>query len=137
VSNLFAYGTLMCEDIMTALIGRRLPAKAATLWDYRRYAVRRADYPGVVACAGASVRGLLYRNLTAMCWHHLDRFEGEMYARRPVSVALDHDENEAAETYVIKPAYLHQLEAIDWDFEAFLKRFNGRTAPKSRVRSRP
>ena len=115
---------------MTALTGCRLHAKAATLWDYRRYAVRGADYPGIVACAGASVRGLLYCNLTAKCWHHLDGFEGAMYARRRVSVALNHGKNEPAETYVIKPAYMHQLEAFDWDFEAFLERIKGRTAPE-------
>ena len=82
--HLFAYGTLMCVDIMHKVSACRPAHAPATLGNYRRCRVDGEVYPGVVGEQGGLVPGLVYFDVPAEAWARLDAFEGEMYCRRTV-----------------------------------------------------
>lgn len=116
----FTYGSLMCEDIMSAVCGQPVHGWPATLAGHARHPVRDEDYPGMVPTAGTLVTGVLYRDLAPAVWPRLDSFEGEMYQRQIVTVTTPAGEALEAHTYLFRPACQHLLLPGDWDFEAFL-----------------
>jgi len=120
MKNLFAYGTLMCEDIMAEVSGCHLSCEPGILKGYSRRAVKGEPYPALVPSGQGLVEGIVYRNVPGRAWQRLDRFEGEMYARRTVQVELAEGGILRAGTYVIQGTFLHVLEAFDWNFETFL-----------------
>lgn len=121
-SHCFTYGSLMCEDIMSAVCGTPCTRhQAATLADHRRHPVIGQEYPGMVRTAGSSVAGVLYLDLPPAAWPRLDAFEGEEYTRERVEVTLPDGCSVTAWTYVFKPQYASRLAAGDWDFEHFLR----------------
>jgi gamma-glutamylcyclotransferase (GGCT)/AIG2-like uncharacterized protein YtfP len=120
--HLFAYGTLMCDDIFAEVSGLQRSGIPAALCGYRRRSVVGAAYPGIIACAEDRVDGVIYRALPASAWRRLDRFEGEMYLRQGVRVQLAGGGAAMAETYVVRPAYRRRLTSVDWDFTEFLCR---------------
>ena len=120
--DLFAYGTLMCAEIMAEVAGKRLPYTPAVLTGYRRFLVRGEQYPGVVDDPAGTVSGLVYHDIDATGWRRLDRFEGEMYQRRPVTVQLAGGGLAQVDCYVIRSAFLHRLTRTEWDYTAFLLR---------------
>jgi gamma-glutamylcyclotransferase (GGCT)/AIG2-like uncharacterized protein YtfP len=121
LKDLFAYGTLMCDDIMRSVAGCALSHTHAVLRGYRRYAVRGEDYPALVAGGGGLVEGVLYHDIPDTAWLRLDRFEGEMYERRFVDVLLTDGRTESVYAYIIRPEFEGRLESTEWDFEAFLR----------------
>ena len=118
--NLFAYGTLMCEDILSAVADCSPASAAAVLKNYRRLKVRDEHYPGLIHHPGGWVEGLLYRDIKPAAWARLDRFEGAMYERVSVVVEFDDVTLVQADTYLIRPESEHRLEPVEWDFEGFL-----------------
>ena len=120
-TQLFTYGSLMCEDIMSEVAGTRLACEAATLPGYRRFLVKDEQYPGVVAQAGGLVSGIVYHGLGAESWQRLDRFEGEMYERRPVRVCYADGRTAMVDCYLFRPEFAHRLSSTEWDFAAFLQ----------------
>ena len=120
-SDLFTYGSLMCEDIMTEVAGTRLNCEPATLPGYRRFLVKDEQYPGVVAQAGGFVPGIVYHGLVAESWQRLDRFEGEMYKRQPVRVWYNDGREAMVDCYLFRPEFAHRLSSTEWDFAAFLQ----------------
>jgi gamma-glutamylcyclotransferase (GGCT)/AIG2-like uncharacterized protein YtfP len=119
--HLFAYGTLMCPEIM-ARVADTLPASLpARLDHYRRGPLSGVDYPAIVACPGAEVEGLLYLDLPEAAWSRLDEFEDKIYSRQPVRVSLADGRRLAAETYVLKAEYHQRLGRSAWSYEEFLK----------------
>lgn len=48
--------------------------------------------------------------MPASAWDRLDRFEGEMYARRTVSIEMGCGGRLTAETYIVRPEYVDRLE---------------------------
>lgn len=117
----FTYGSLMSEDIMSAVAGVRAAHCSATLDGYCRHPVIGAEYSGMVACAGHQVRGVLYLDLPAAAWQRLDRFEGEEYERRVVEVALAEGTVARAWTYIFRAELPARLGEGDWDFARFLR----------------
>ncbi|HJV25632.1 MAG TPA: gamma-glutamylcyclotransferase family protein [Aromatoleum sp.] len=120
MEHCFTYGSLMCEDIMSAVSGVRSRFAAASLEGFRRQPVSGQTYPGMVPTAGARVPGVLYLDLPASAWPRLDRFEGEEYERRQVVVRLADGRAEPAWTYVFRPEFATRLVEGEWDFERFL-----------------
>lgn len=120
MGNLFAYGTLMCEEVMVDVACCQLPRVAGTLRGYTRKAVTGECYPAITPDRPGAVNGVVYLNLPDSAWDLLDRFEGEMYQRRPVAVELNDGTLLAAETYVIRAACRGRLSPCDWDFDAFV-----------------
>ena len=117
----FTYGSLMSEDIMSAVSGVRSAHCSATLDGYCRHPVIGAEYPGMVARAGHQVRGVLYLDLPPAAWPRLDRFEGGEYERRMVEVALADGSLEPAWTYVFRDDLAARLGEGDWDYARFLR----------------
>lgn len=119
--NLFAYGTLMCAEIMQQVAGC-LPAQLpATLAGYRRCRLRGEEYPAIVGQQGAAVQGVVYLEVPQEAWRRLDRFEGEMYDRRPVLVDGAGGKSLAADTYVIRDAFARLLLPAEWSYAEFLR----------------
>jgi gamma-glutamylcyclotransferase (GGCT)/AIG2-like uncharacterized protein YtfP len=121
MSHLFAYGTLMCTDIMEEVSGLQLPGVPALLQQYRRFCVRGEVYPAIIADADGDVDGVVYRNIPQSAWIRLDRFEGEMYARQMVEVVLAAGARIPAVTYVLRTEFTSCLEASEWDLQTFLR----------------
>jgi gamma-glutamylcyclotransferase (GGCT)/AIG2-like uncharacterized protein YtfP len=119
--NLFAYGTLMCEDIMREVAGCLPACVPGTLPGYARRAVKGQHYPGLVLHAAGRVDGVLYRDVPGFAWARLDSFEGDMYRRRCVQVDLGDGARLAAETYVVRPRFVARLDVVEWDFAEFLR----------------
>ena len=122
MKNLFAYGTLMCEEIMEDVSGCRLPPPMpGILKGYSRWSVRGEPYPALIRDEKNLVEGVVYRNVPDSAWDRLDAFEGEMYERRLVRIDLDGATTLLAMTYVVRPEFLDHLEKSGWDFAQFLR----------------
>lgn len=121
MKHLFAYGTLMCRDIMAEISGLNLAHVPATLRGFRRVCVKGEHYPALIPNSEEFVSGVVYLNVPDPAWTRLDRFEGEMYLREIVQVERDDDLNIAAETYVARPEFMDYLVDVEWDFKAFLR----------------
>ncbi len=121
MTELFVYGTLMCEEVMAAVAGRRFPSQPAQLSGYRCAPIRGEVCPGIVPQANSMTRGRLCTGLSGPALTKLDHFEGEMYRRQKVEVSLPDDSKREAWTYVRKPKYARLLADKDRDFDAFCK----------------
>jgi len=122
MANLFAYGTLMCDDIMESVAGCMPNKNAAALYGYRRLEVKREQYPGLVAGGKENVAGVLYYDVPVESWKRLDSFEGEMYSRLEVTVELEDGSTREAYTYIVKKEYENRLECRSWSLERFLEK---------------
>ena len=121
MDHLFAYGSLMCDDIMRHVSGLQLSGARGTLSGYRRFCLNGEDYPAMVPVADGRVRGVVYAGVDRTAWDRLDRFEGEMYARRIVTVRLDDGRALDAATYILQPQFQDRLGDAEWDYDAFLR----------------
>lgn len=119
--DLFTYGSLMCEDIMAEVAGLRLGCTPAILAGYRRFLVKDEQYPGVIEAPTGTVAGIVYHGLTPEVWSRLDRFEGEMYDRRPVTVRYENNTETTVDCYIFRPEFARRLTATEWDYAAFLR----------------
>ena len=128
--KLFAYGTLMCEDIMTSVAGSAHSIGLATLEHFRRLEIVNEHYPGMVRSPRHVVEGMVYGNISDAALHKLDLFEGDMYERIQVNVRLRDGTIINVFTYIISPEYRHCLKPVDWDFDEFLA--SGKQAFQSR-----
>ncbi len=106
---------------MTEVAGESLHGTPAILSGYRRFLVRDEQYPGVVAAAGGIVTGIAYHDVSPKGWSRLDRFEGEMYERSPVTIRYDNGVEFQVFCYVFLPAFRHRLTTIPWEYETFLR----------------
>ena len=133
MDNLFAYGTLMCDDIMQEISGHQLSCVPGVLNGYARRCVKGECYPAVVPGKKGRVKGIVYLNVPDTAWERLDRFEGEMYARQIVLIELCDGTTLPAVTYVLLPKFLDQLDHYDWDFAGFC--CNGKTGFMHQMKS--
>ena len=79
---LFAYGTLMVPEVVWRLLGHPLDSERAEVRGFKRFRVKDAVYPGVVASEPSdSVSGMLLSGLSESDWETLDRYEGSEYDR--------------------------------------------------------
>jgi len=117
---LFAYGTLMCPDIMQEVSGHDVRPVPAVLHNHQRLSIIGEDYPGIIHQHGSHVDGLLYSGINEPVWRRLDRFEGEQYRRMAVTVLLEDGTQTTAQTYLIHPSFQSLLSDQEWDFAAFL-----------------
>lgn len=99
----------------------------AILHGYCRHRVKSADYPGIIAEEGHSVRGVYATGLTSANMEKLDHFEGDEYERVEAKVKLLKKEGdkevEGEEKDVIVYVFKHAdaLDKKEWDFEEFRK----------------
>lgn len=122
MKNLFAYGTLMCDDIMQEVCTHALAGERALLSGYSRHAVIDQPFPALIESTGEQLWGVLYREVPEDGWLRLDRFEGVNYARRAVRVQLASGDKVEAEVYVVIESYRDQVSSEPWDYEQFLEK---------------
>ena len=86
--NLFVYGTLMEDDVVAQLTGRRFRKDPAVLAGYRRV-VPEGGFPFIVPQPDAVVEGFLLHELDEGAVQLLDRYEdeGHLYRRTAVVVS--------------------------------------------------
>lgn len=115
--HVFTYGSLMYPEVWRRVTGGGHADEPATLLDHARYAIRGASYPGMVACPGAQVEGMLYRDVDAAALAALDAFEGPEYRRGTVQVCCAGGVTASAAAYL----YLapEKLSGSPWEPEAF------------------
>jgi len=121
MNHCFTYGSLMCEDIFTAVTGLETTGIEARLDGYSRHPVIGTDYPGIRLATTATVPGRLYVDLPPLAMERLDRFEGEEYRREAVIVTLADGRRSDAWVYVFATEQHHRLDAGPWDFDQFLR----------------
>ena len=117
--NTFVYGSLMFDAVWDALIRNGYRKQAARLDGYTRLCVKDEVYPGLVASDTGSVEGVLVEGVSKADILLLDRFEGEYYVRKPVTVITRGGESWSAETYVFNEAFRFLLSDAEWSAEEF------------------
>jgi catechol 2,3-dioxygenase-like lactoylglutathione lyase family enzyme/gamma-glutamylcyclotransferase (GGCT)/AIG2-like uncharacterized protein YtfP len=120
-SRIFAYGTLEFAELVEAITGRRFPSEPALLRDFARSLVRGADHPAIAPAPGAQTPGSLYSGVDDDSLAALDRFEGDLYERREVSVWTASGEKTAL-AWVLREDRRHLLGDEPWDPERFAAR---------------
>jgi gamma-glutamylcyclotransferase (GGCT)/AIG2-like uncharacterized protein YtfP len=105
-TSLFVYGTLQDSTLVTALTGRRLRRRSATLDGYRKV-LAPGSYPYVVLDPEGTVDGFVLLDVDEATLRRLDRYEdeGRLYRRTEVIVRVS-GRHERAMTYVGIPAAL-------------------------------
>ena len=80
--NLFVYGTLMDDANVRSLTGRLFPKEPAILWNFERIVPNRG-YPYIVRKDGASVSGVVLKEVDRDSMFRLDQYEseGDLYER--------------------------------------------------------
>lgn len=121
MDDLFTYGTLMCEDIMTSVAGMKLESTRGVLKGYRRMEVKDEHYPAIIEDDKGEVDGVVYLGLPRSSIEQLDIFEGEIYTRTLVEIQLGDGNTIKAWAYVLKERYYGLLGLKEWSFEEFLK----------------
>ena len=109
----------MVPEVMRTVCGYARAGDPALLHDFRRRRVSGEVYPAIVASVGDAVGGILYRGVTPVQLAALDAFEGAMYRRRMVNVAVRTRVTHAA-AYVLAPGHRHVLSEDHWSLEGFV-----------------
>jgi len=120
--RVFVYGTLTFPEVLCAVTGRDIPSRPARLAGFARFRLRGLSYPGVVAAPGASTDGRALEDVSAAELARLDRFEGDAYVRRRVTVETAPGEEALAWTWILAPAAERWIEERPWDREHFRRR---------------
>lgn len=107
----------MFADVWQRVVSGTYHSFAATLNDYRRFAVRDETYPGIIASDGCSVAGLVYTDVDPADVARLDQFEGELYQRIDVAVTDAHGNAIKVQTYLfLQPSRLTEQPWIPQSF---------------------
>lgn len=85
---LFVYGTLLYSDLLQRIVGRKVDGIPAQLDGYLRRTILGKRYPGLSPEPGGRVQGLLFEDLSMTELKRLDRYEGNEYVRKRISVNL-------------------------------------------------
>ncbi|ROV95319.1 hypothetical protein VSDG_05997 [Cytospora chrysosperma] len=84
---LFAYGSLLVDAVMAALIDRIPEYEIATAPGYRAAHLPGKPYPGLVRDPSAEAPGRIYRGLSAQEWAVLDAWENPVYEVQAVALS--------------------------------------------------
>ena len=117
-TSLFVYGTLLNAEILECLLGYLPERSTAKVNGFQRLAVRDDVFPAVRPSSEFSVEGLLLTDLSGQDVRRLDEFEGEFYSRAD-AIAETNLGASACQLYVLKEAYYHWLDVVDWSNEEF------------------
>lgn len=131
-THVFTYGTLLIAEVMEAVAGRRFASVAARLDGFERVCVRGAVYPGARAAPAGSIAGVLWLDVDPAAVARLDRFEGDLYERRPVQVVAG-DRRHDAQAYVVPATFADRLDPRPWDLDDFRRRHLARYLERCRA----
>jgi len=125
-TDVFAYGLLMYEDVLFALTGRLFSLEPVKVHHHQRMNFVKQGWPKLAVVLpqhGATVNGVLIRNVDADTLRLLDLFEGvedDLYCRSRVRVASDSGEEVNAEIYLGTEATGSMASGV-WDEAEFLR----------------
>jgi gamma-glutamylcyclotransferase (GGCT)/AIG2-like uncharacterized protein YtfP len=119
MQHIFVYGSLLFNAIVEALCDTTIESAEATLENYRRFAVKGADYPAIISAAGYKVKGKVLLNPDQKASDILNFYEGAEYDRQKVSVNTKAGVIEA-EAYIWKGPF-EALDTFDWNKNTFEK----------------
>lgn len=88
----------MDKRLLYQITGKNFPTSPAYLENFRKL-TSHFGYPYVTRHKGSNVEGLLIKNIDPESMKKLDRFEGELYSRRRVTVVWG-GKRAACEAYV-------------------------------------
>ena len=90
--HLFAYGSLMFEEVFEFVVGERRKNKTAKLSGFKRLLVIGELYPAIVPIdsetsqeQNRTIDGVVYFDIPESSWKVLDRFESRIYSRISVT----------------------------------------------------
>lgn len=121
---LFAYGTLLFDEILIALLGKVPEKRSAALEGYSRYAIDRgpggAKGPVIFSETNGLVRGVYIPSLSPEEVRIIDRYEDAAigYKRSEVVVRMNHGSHLTAHTYIGTEEVRHLASGV-WSEEAF------------------
>ena len=120
----FFYGTLMDQDVLGAVLGRRIaPArlKPAVLVGYRCVYAKGVTYPALVpGAAGDAVTGCVMVGVTPPEAARLRRFEGADYREAPLTVTAEGRGERSAVVFL--PRSRMVTTDRPWDLDAWRRR---------------
>ena len=87
--DLFVYGTLMDEGILSSLTGRHFPRREAELFGFERI-IPKNGYPYIIPKSNARVQGFLLSGVGPSTLAMLDDYEeeGRLYHRCRVEILI-------------------------------------------------
>lgn len=124
--TLFFYGSLLDEDVRAAVLGALAPEAVApaTLAGWRRVTAPGAIFPIVLRAPGATVDGVIARDMSAAAVRRLDAYEGTGYRLEPVQVTLA--DGTACDAQVYVPVRSFAGSGKPWDLEDWRRRHKRR-----------
>jgi gamma-glutamylcyclotransferase (GGCT)/AIG2-like uncharacterized protein YtfP len=113
-NKLFVYGTLLLDDVISAVIGRIPHHQNAVAPGWQVVRLPQRVYPGLIPGRGEAV-GKVFTDLANAEWSILDAFEDSAYTLAIVSVRL------TSETVTNALSYIWRGEHIDqpWSLADF------------------
>ena len=106
-NKLFVYGTLLLDDVVSALIGRIPHYQHAVAPGWQVVRLPQRDYPGLVPGHGDAT-GKVYTDLDDAEWATLDAFEDCAYTLATVRVLLPSKIENDALSYVWRGEHIDQ-----------------------------
>ncbi len=119
----FFFGTLLDEEVLTLVVGRKVPAadkRPASLPGFRRVRARGVTYPIIVSRENSSVAGLLVSGLADAEAKRLIEYEGANYDLVTLSVTAGSRRHQARVFVPVGQGGLTPLDE-DWTFEEWTR----------------
>ena len=111
--NLFAYGTLIFEEILSKLLGAEHISIPGLLENYKIIKFYNAEYPGIIPDIESNVSGKIIFGINEQDISILDAYEGVMYKRSILKVKALSKEYDC-HVYVVDDNYREELSEEPW-----------------------
>jgi gamma-glutamylcyclotransferase (GGCT)/AIG2-like uncharacterized protein YtfP len=124
MNNVFAYGTLMMQEVFTIVTGREHDQIPARVYGFSRYSFRDRVYPAMVASSGADfVDGVIYACLPKDSIEALTDFEDQRYRKITVNAELKESgvKTEAA-AFVLPNDSASLIRETEWSLAEFTEK---------------
>ncbi|KAJ3696278.1 hypothetical protein LUZ60_001655 [Juncus effusus] len=119
--NVFVYGSLMADEVVSVLLARVPPSSHALLPNHHRFSIKGRVYPAILPVESKDVHGKVVRGITDAELEIIDNFEDVEYVRKTVQISLlDTAEKLFAEAYIWGNQDDPDLYG-EWDFEEWKK----------------
>lgn len=124
MNNIFAYGTLMIQEVFTIVTGREHAQLPARVYGFARYSFRDRVYPAMVAAASVDfVDGVIYARLPKESIEALTAFEDSRYRKITVDAELkDNGRKIKAAAFVLPGDCASLIRKTEWSLTGFRKK---------------
>ena len=120
--NIFAYGSLMFEQVWAVVAKGSYATTKARLFGYQRRKIKGETYPALIPGSPDDiVDGVIYLDVDAIDRDRLDRFEGMYYAKKLETFTISCTRKLSAYVYVFKQDFNALVEEESWSPKWFEK----------------